>query len=62
MYIKFQQIRVSRPVKTVFKHIFANHRKLQKFAITNSNFENIDYIRHSSSYNVHVYHFVAKSG
>ena len=39
MYIKFQQNRVSRSVKTVHTHIFANDRKLHKFETTNSNFE-----------------------
>ena len=39
MYINFQQIRVSRSVKTVHTNLFANNRKLRKFATTNSNFE-----------------------
>ena len=39
MYIKFQQNRVSRSVKTVHTNLFANDRKLHKFATTNSNFE-----------------------
>ena len=38
MYIKFQQNRVSRSVKTVHTHIFANDHKLFKFATTTSNF------------------------
>ena len=39
MSIKFQQIyRVSRSVKTVHTNIFANNRKLHKFATTNSIF------------------------
>ena len=39
MYSKFQQNRVSGSVKTVLTNIFANNRKLHKFATTNSNFE-----------------------
>ena len=39
MYIIFQQIRVSRSVKLVLTNIFANNRKLHKFATTNSNFK-----------------------
>ena len=41
MYIHFQQIRVSGSVKTVLTltNIFANNRKMHKFATTNSNFE-----------------------
>ena len=38
MYINFQQIWISRLVKTVLTNIFANIRKLHKFATTNSNF------------------------
>ena len=52
MYIKFQQNRVSRSVKTVRKvhtHIFANDRKLHKFATTNRNFEKLKFFRHTSS-------------
>ena len=49
MYIKFQQNRVSRSVKTVHTHIFANDRKLHKFATTNSNFEKLNSFRHASS-------------
>ena len=37
MYINFQQTRVSRSVQTVHTNIFANNRKLDKFATTNSN-------------------------
>ena len=63
MYINFQQNRVSRSVKTVHTNIFANNRKLHKFATTNSNFEKkIDYFRHASSCNVHVNPFSANSG
>ena len=36
-YINFQQNRVSRSVKKVHTNIFANNRKLHKFANTNSN-------------------------
>ena len=36
--INFQQIWVSRSVKTVLINIFTNNRKLLKFATTNSNF------------------------
>ena len=39
MYINFQQNRVSRLVKTVHTNLFANNRKLHKFATCNSNFE-----------------------
>ena len=62
MYINFQQNRVSRSIKTVHTNIFAKNRKLHKMATTNSNFEKKRYFRHASSYNVHVYHFSAKSG
>ena len=37
MYFNFQQKQVSRSVKTVHTNIFANNRKLHKFATTNSN-------------------------
>ena len=39
MYVNFQQTQVSRSVKTVHTNIFANNRKMHKFATTNSNFE-----------------------
>ena len=39
MYINFQQNRVCRSVKTVHTNLFAQYRKLHKFATTNSNFE-----------------------
>ena len=39
MYIKFQQNRISRSVKTVNTKLFANSRKLHKFATCSSNFE-----------------------
>ena len=38
MYIEFQQNRVCRLVKTVHTNLFAQYRKLHKFATTNSNF------------------------
>ena len=49
MYIKFQQNRVSRSVKTVHTYIFANDRKLHKFTTTNSNCEKLNSFRHASS-------------
>ena len=39
MYIDFQQNRVCRSVKAVHTNLFAQYRKLHKFATTNSNFE-----------------------
>ena len=39
MYITFQQVRVSRSVKTVHTNIFAENCKLHKFATCNKNFE-----------------------
>ena len=48
MYIDFQQNRVCRSVKTVHTHLFAQYRKLHKFATTNSNFEKKNYFRHTS--------------
>ena len=39
MYINFQQIRLSRSVKTAYTNLFANNCKLHKFATANSNFE-----------------------
>ena len=39
MYIYFQQNHVSSTVKTVHTNLFANNRKLHKFATCNSNFE-----------------------
>ena len=39
MHINFQQNWVSRSVKTVHTNLFAQYRKLHKFATTNSNFE-----------------------
>ena len=57
MYINNQQNRIRRPVKTVHTNLFAKHRKLHKFATTNRNFEETDYFRHASSYNVDVFQF-----
>ena len=48
MYGNFKPNRVSRSVKTVHTNLLAKHRKLHKFATTNSNFEKIDYFRHVS--------------
>ena len=62
MYINFQQNQVSRSLKTVHTNIFANNRKLNKIATTNSNIEKNDYLRNASSYNVRVYQFSANSG
>ena len=39
MHINFQQNWVRRSVKTVHTNLFAQYRKLHKFATTNSNFE-----------------------
>ena len=39
MYIEFQQNRICRSIKTVHTNLFAQYRKLHKFATTNSNFE-----------------------
>ena len=39
MYTDFEQNRVCRSVKTVHTNLFAQYRKLHKFATTNSNFE-----------------------
>ena len=55
MYINFQQNRVGKSVKTVHTNIFAKNRNLHKFATTNSNFQKIDFFKHASSYNIHVY-------
>ena len=53
MYIDFQQNRVCRSVKTVHTNLFAQYRKLHKFATTNSNFEKkkiLLYIHHHKTY------------
>ena len=39
MYSDFHQNRICRSVKTVHTNLFAQYRKLHKFATTNSNFE-----------------------
>ena len=62
MYINFQQIWVSRSVKTLRTNRFVNLSDLRFFKTTNSNFEKKYYFRHASSYNVLVYQFPAKSG
>ena len=62
MYTNFQQNRINRSVITVHTNVFANNRNLHKFATTNSNFEKKLLFSHASSYNVHVYQFLAKSG
>ena len=56
--INFQQTQVSRSVQTVYTNIFANNRKLHKFATTNNNFKK-KLFRNASSYNVHVNQFLA---
>ena len=62
-YFNFQQNWVSRSVKTVHTNEFAKNHKLHtsRFANTNSVFKEINYFRQASSYNVHVYQFLAKS-
>ena len=49
MYINFQQNRVCRSVKTVHTNLFAQYRKLHKFATTNSHFVEINSFRLASS-------------
>ena len=39
MYFNFQQNQVNKSVETVHTNIFANNRKLHKFATYTSNFE-----------------------
>ena len=39
MYINFQQNQVCKSIKTVHTNLFAQYRKLHKFATMNSNFE-----------------------
>ena len=48
MYVDFQKNRICRSVKTVHINLFAQYRKLHKFAITNSNFEKKNSFRHTS--------------
>ena len=52
MYIDFQQNRVCRSVKTVHTNLFAQYRKLHKFATINSNFEenNVSDMHHHKTY------------
>ena len=57
--INFQQTQVSRLVQTVHTNIFANNRKLHKFATTNNNLKTKQLFRNASSYNVHVNKFLA---
>ena len=61
IYINFQQNRVGRSIKIVHTNLFAKNCILHKFATTNSNFAKIDYFRHESLDNVHIYQFSAKS-
>ena len=49
MYINSQQNRVSRSVRTCTQIYLQKNYKVHKFATTNSSFEEIDYLRHSSS-------------
>ena len=42
--INFQQTQVSRSVQTVYTNIFANNRKLHKFATTNNNLKKNNYL------------------
>ena len=62
-YFNFQQNWVSRSVKTVHTNVFAKILiKLHRFANTKSVFKETNYFRQASSYNVHIYQFLAKSG
>ena len=58
MYI-FNKIWLVNQSKTVHTNLFANNRKLHKFATTNSNLKIAYYLRHASPYNVHIYEFSA---
>ena len=62
MHINFQQNWVSRSVKTVHTNLFAQYRKLHKFATPIVILKRINLFGHASSYNLHVYQFSAKSG
>ena len=55
MYIDFQQNRVCRSVKTVHTNIFAQYRKLHKFATTNSNLEKKKIILDVHHYKTYMY-------
>ena len=59
-YFNFQQNWVSRSVKTVHTNVFAKIISCIDLH-TNSVFKEIIYFRQASSYNVHVYQFLAKS-
>ena len=52
--INFQQVRVSRSVKTMHTNIFANNRKLHKLATCNTNFEKslLSDMKHLISHNL----------
>ena len=52
MYINFPQNPVSISIKTVHTHLFAQNRKLHKFASSNSNLKKRYYFRHASTYNI----------
>ena len=58
MYIDFQQNRVCRSVKTVHIHLFAQYRKLHKFATTNSNFEKKNSFRHTIIHHHKTYMYI----
>ena len=60
MYFNFQQKRASTSVKTVYTNLFANNRKLPKYATINSTIRKNDYFRYASSCNVR--QFSANSG
>ena len=67
MYINFQQTRVSRLVQTVHTNIFANNRNLSPWFMIYLQLPIVikkkkRLFRNASSYNVHVYQFLAKSG
>ena len=49
MYIKFQQNRVCRSVKTVHTNLFSQYRKLHKFATTKVILKKNNSFRHASS-------------
>ena len=55
IYIDFQQNRVCRLVKTVHTNLFAQYRKLHKFATTNSNFEKKTSFRHIHHHKTFMY-------
>ena len=55
MYIDFEQNRVCRSVKTVHTNLFAQYRKLHKFATTNSNFEKKIILLHMHHHKTYIY-------